>query len=514
VSLKQPLRAARTATAAVPLRIKLVATVLVLAAVGLAVAATATTTSLHRYLLNRVDDQLGTFVNSFGIGTGGQQFGISGGPGFVGGPTGSPRHHGALPSQFYVLHFLPNGTPDGSSYVQLTSQSPPSLPLLTTARATALSHHPFTVSSVNGKSSWRVVTMVQPDGSGTVAVAESLSDVDHTVNHVILLEGGIGLVALVLMGLAGYVLISRSLRPLVSVEHTAAAIAAGDLTQRVPELPVRTEVGRLSLALNSMLTQIEDAFSHEHESEQQARASEERMRQFVADASHELRTPLTSIRGFAELFRMGAAGEPADLPRLMSRIENEAARMGLLVDDLLLLARLDQQRPLDHDPVDLLNLAADVVHDAQVIDPDRAITLKVSTSQPPVVIGDESRLRQVLHNLMSNALTHTPSGTPVTVSVHTDASVASPRAVIDVADRGAGVTEEQSRRVFERFYRADMSRSRSGGGSGLGLSIVASLVAAHGGTVSVMPRDGGGAVFKVSLPLAKELAGSSPPLST
>jgi two-component system OmpR family sensor kinase len=506
------LTTARGLIASTPLRIKLVASVLALTAAGLALAATITTASLQHYLIDRVDDQLATFSQGAGAGhfdpdggpgSGpGPGLGGSSGEGGRGGSAGSHTGSRPLPSPFYLAQFYPNGTSEGIRTAPLTSQSPPRLPLLTTARATTLSDHAFTVPSVDGKSSWRVIVVVEPDGSGTVAIATSLTDVDHTVSHVILLEIAIGAGALLLIGMAGYVLISRSLRPLVSVEHTAAAIAGGDLTSRVPELPVRTEVGRLSIALNGMLSQIENAFAHEHESEQQARASEQRMRQFVADASHELRTPLTSIRGFAELYRMGAAGGDADLPRLMNRIEAEAARMGLLVEDLLLLARLDQQRPLDREPVDLLTVVTDVVHDAQVVAPDRVITLDVATSRPPVVTGDESRLRQVVHNVMSNALVHTPPGTPVGVTVQTDdTSLATPAVVVAIADRGPGIDDEHAERVFERFFRADTSRSRRGGGSGLGLSIVAGLVAAHGGTATVRARDGGGAVFAITLPL-------------
>jgi two-component system OmpR family sensor kinase len=250
-----------------------------------------------------------------------------------------------------------------------------------------------------------------------------------------------------------------------------------------------------------MLSQIETAFSHERDSQQQAKASEERMRQFVADASHELRTPLTSIRGFAELYRMGATTAEMDLAHLMNRIETEAARMGLMVEDLLLLARLDQQRPLEHEPVDLLAVATDVVTDARVVAADRTITLTPPDHDVPVVIGDESRLRQVLHNLMANALTHTPAGTAVDVILTTTPG-STPSAVIEVADRGPGMTEEQRERVFERFYRVDTSRNRGAGGTGLGLSIVAGLVEAHHGSVAVAARDGGGTVFTVSLPLA------------
>lgn len=510
-------RSIRRAVAATPLRIKLVATVLVLATIGLGLAATATTASLHSYLINRVDSQLQSFARgpasgggfAFRDGGGPQSSGptVNGSPGGAttgGGSSGVTTTPGDgrpdLPSQFYVVRFGPNGEQDATYSAPLSSQSPPVLPRLTTARGTALSSHTFTVPSQDGKSSWRVLTLVAPDGS-TVAVASSLSDVDHTVNHVILLEIGIGLAALVLIGFAGYLVIDRSLRPLVSVETTAAAIAAGDLTQRVPALPVRTEVGRLSAALNTMLSQIETAFSHERDSQQRAKASEERMRRFVADASHELRTPLTSIRGFAELYRMGATTEEMDLAHLMNRIETEAARMGIMVEDLLLLARLDQQRPLENEPVDLLVVATDVVNDARVVAADRAINLSTETRQPPIVSGDESRLRQVLHNLMTNAITHTPAGTPVDVTLRTTNGSA-PTAVVEVADRGPGMTDEQRVRVFERFYRVDSSRNRGAGGTGLGLSIVSGLVEAHHGNVTVTAREGGGAVFTVTMPLA------------
>lgn len=511
--MKHPLRWINDTAARTPLRIKLVATVLVLAAVGLTLAAVAATTSLHSYLLSRVDAQLQSssrpittgYGRGFGSGFGGGGFDNGDGPGASGtqaGTAGRPR----LPSQFYVVPYSPDGVPDGNAQqLLLSKQSPPDLPKLTTAFITSRDGKPFTVASRDGKTSWRVVALPLPAGSGGVAIATSLSDLGHTVDHLILIEVLIGGLVLIFMGGGGYVLIKRSLRPLVAVEHTAAAIAAGDLSQRVPQLHPRTEVGRLSAALNGMLTQIEGAFTQERESRRQARASEDRMRQFVADASHELRTPLTSIRGFAELHRMGAATDEADVRRLMRRVEDEAARMGVLVEDLLLLARLDQQRPMERTPVDLLEIASDVVHDARVVAPSRSIDLQVHTVAPPVVLGDESRLRQVVHNLMTNAITHTPDGTPITV-ILTTYDGDNPRAVIDVADAGPGLTDEQVGRVFERFYRADTSRSRKAGGTGLGLSIVAGIVAAHGGDVSIESREGDGAMFRVELPLADSAA--------
>jgi two-component system OmpR family sensor kinase len=490
----------RHPAAATSLRVKLVATVVALAAAGLAVAGLATTAGLHDYLLGRVDDQLRSAAGP--IADFGTRPGRSQAPPAPGGNSAAsgPRDGGrGLPGQFYVEQFDAAGAPTLTRSAPLAAAAPPKLPLLSIAQARSRANAPFTVSSTSGSSTWRVVTRVLPDGTGSVAVATSLSDLNHTVTHLVLIETLIGVVVLVLIGSAGWLLIRRSLRPLVNVEHTAAAIAAGDLSQRVPDGSERTEVGRLSRALNGMLGQIEDAFAHERSSQQQATASEQRMRQFVADASHELRTPITSIRGFAEFYRMGGASAPEDLPRMMLRIEHEAARMGILVEDLLLLARLDQQRPLEHEPVDLLALGRDAVHDAALLAPDRVIDLDAESALAPIVTGDEARLRQVVHNLVSNALTHTPAATPILVRVATDTATA--QVVLEVSDRGPGIEDGDADRVFERFYRADTSRSRKAGGNGLGLSIVAGLVAAHGGTVSVANRDGGGATFRALLPL-------------
>jgi two-component system OmpR family sensor kinase len=256
-----------------------------------------------------------------------------------------------------------------------------------------------------------------------------------------------------------------------------------------------------------MLAQIEAAFRARAASEATARRSEERMRRFVADASHELRTPLTTIRGFAELYRQGATRDAGELDRLMRRIEDQAARMGLLVEDLLLLARLDQQRPLNRRPVDLLALAAEAVNDARAVAPDRPIELQLTNGDggtgggPLVVLGDQDRLRQVIANLMSNALTHTPAGSPIELRAGNRRDDGGSHAAIEVVDHGPGLTQEQTERVFERFYRADQARTRAHGGTGLGLSIVAALVAAHGGTVEVRSVPGQGASFRVLLPL-------------
>ena len=331
---------------------------------------------------------------------------------------------------------------------------------------------------------------------------------------------------IIIVGLAivGVAIVRASLRPLRDIERTAQAIAAGDLSRRVPDQDPVTEVGRLGRSLNTMLSQIESSFYAQAQSEAAARRSEERMRQFVADASHELRTPLTAMRGYAEYYRQRgglhedapSSGQPSDelgsnaqltrtdMDRIMQRVEQESARMGVLVEDMLLLARLDQQRPIEHRPVDLLTLAADAVQDARIIAPDREITLDVGSGAAFLILGDEVRLRQVIANLMNNALTHTPEGTPVAVRLLAGPRQPVPSVVLEVADQGPGLRQDQAEHVFERFYRADQARTRTAGGTGLGLAIVAALVAAHDGTVSLKTAPGQGATFRITLPLAPE----------
>jgi two-component system OmpR family sensor kinase len=357
-----------------------------------------------------------------------------------------------------------------------------------------------TVGSSDGSTSWRLATTRPLVGGYRVVLGRDLAQDERVLHRLAALEAIIGLVVLTVLGFAGYGLVRNSLRPLTEVERTARAIALGDLSQRVPEGDDRTEVGRLTSALNGMLSRIESAFRAQQASETQARGSEDRMRRFVADASHELRTPLTSIRGFAELYRQGAVGTVEETRRLMERIEAEGARMGLLVEDLLLLARLDQQRPLTIRPVDLAEIAGDAVHDARAVQPSRPIALHLdeSLTEVPVVLGDEGRLRQVVGNLVTNALTHTPGDARVTVSVTSDADPG--MLVLRVADQGPGMDAADAGRVFERFFRVDTSRTRGAGGTGLGLAIVASLVAAHGGTVELQTAPGAGATFTVRLP--------------
>jgi two-component system OmpR family sensor kinase len=377
--------------------------------------------------------------------------------------------------------------------------------------------------------------------TGTLIVGTDLGDINATIHRLAAADLIVGAIIVCILAIAVVIVVRANLQPLVDIEETAEEIAAGHLNRRVPERDPRTEVGSLGHSLNIMLTQIETAFHQREESEAAAHHSEERMRRFVADASHELRTPLTAIRGFAEYYRQrgglvphwdqagaaGAAGPagatgamagltPPDLDRIMQRVEKEAARMGLLVEDLLLLARLDQQRPLASNPIDLLSLAADAVHDTRMLAPDRTISLIVQPGAAFLVTGDEPRLRQVIGNLMSNALTHTPDGTPIEVSISSgilDPRVKdpAPAVIIDVIDHGPGMTPEQALRVFERFYRVDQARTSTTGGSGLGLAIVSSLVAAHGGVASVRTAPGRGATFRVTLPLTPEAQGDLAP---
>ncbi|TWP53831.1 HAMP domain-containing protein [Lentzea tibetensis] len=328
--------------------------------------------------------------------------------------------------------------------------------------------------------SYRV--LMRPIGDDELIVALDQSDVDAAVDDLRITFLLISLGALALVAGLGYVLVRSSTRALEEVESVAQEIAAGDLSRRVPVRRPGSEVGRLASALNVMLGQIEQAFAVRVR-------SESRMRQFVADASHELRTPLTSIRGYAELYRQGAAADPA---LVLRRIEDQAARMGLLVEDLLQLARLDSDRPLALSPVDLVVLVVDAVEDARAIAPDRTVSVRLP-SGPVVVLGDEARLRQVLSNLIDNAVTHTPGSSPIDVRLLDTA-------VVEVADHGPGLAPEQAERVFERFYRSDSARSRENGGTGLGLAIVAALVAAHGGRVELDTAPAEGAVFRVVLP--------------
>ncbi len=459
------------------LRARLVLGVIVLAALGLGAADVATYTSLRSFEFDHTDATLDSLQHAFGQ------------PGFAGSGPGQP-------AVFVQLRAV-----DGKHVVG--RQSPPSFPgqpapppprwPATISLAGGTEQGPdlvryFNVPAASGGGRYRVRASREPGQPGVLAIAISLRDVDSTLHRLVLIE--LLVTAAVLAGLAalGLWLVRVGLRPLGAIERTAAAIAAGDLSRRVERADERTEVGRLGLALNAMLGQIESAFRARE-------ASEQKLRRFVADASHELRTPLSAVRAYAELFTRGADRRPDDLARSMAGIGRESERMSLLVDDLLLLARLDEGRPLERQPVQLDEVVGEAVDAAHAVDPERSIELD---AEPLVVLGDRDRLRQIVDNLLANVRAHTPDRTPGHVTVGRENG----EAVIEVADSGAGLNADDLERVFERFYRSDASRSRSSGGVGLGLSIVAAVAEAHGGTVGARSNPDGGAVFRIVLPLS------------
>ena len=345
---------------------------------------------------------------------------------------------------------------------------------------------PFTIKGDDGQPDVRAVAQVLPTGLGSVIVANSLADVDRTLNRLGFFFFILGLLALLAIALVSRWIIAISLKPLEAVEETAEAIAAGDLSARLPAAKPDTEVGRLTTSLNTMLGRIEESFA--------ARvSSESKLRRFVADASHELRTPLTAIRGFAELHRQGAVVGEEKTKELVGRIEKESIRMSSLVEDLLLLARLDQSREMAQDPVDLNLLLTEAVASAKAAGPNHPIEVSLPSAEV-FVLGDSQRIHQVVANLLANARTHTPEGSLIKVSLEQGVT----ETIISVSDNGPGLSESDQERIFERFFRADPSRARtSGEGSGLGLSIVDAVMKAHGGYVSVKSKLGEGATFKL-----------------
>ncbi|MGH9033819.1 MAG: sensor histidine kinase, partial [Acidimicrobiia bacterium] len=354
-------------------------------------------------------------------------------------------------------------------------------------RADALVDRIVTLPAVDGDLDYRVLVTRDPRDNYRV-LAAPLSGVDAAVDDLVRTILITAAVVVVIGAVTSWLIVRQGLRPVDRMVGTASAIAAGDLSQRVEHGDDdRSELGRLAAALDDMLAQLERAFTERQE-------SQARLEQFVADASHELRTPVAAIRGYAELYRRGGIESGESLDRAMARIEDESQRMGSLVEDLLLLARLDQHEPLDVADVDLAQLAADAVSDLRAVEPERPVTLEAGA--PVVVAGDERRLRQVLANLLGNARIHTPAGTPVHVTAAGDAD----GATLVVADEGPGIGIEHRPRIFERFYRADRSRSRASGGAGLGLSIVTGVVSAHGGRLEVDSPADGGARFRVWLP--------------
>ena len=473
---------ATTRLAALPLRVRLIALLVLLLMVALTLTSIATSAVMRRQLMDSTDRDL----RAAAVPTATQVLSLL------------SRRGGGIPTN-YAVRFMPT---DGSMPLAVNPTGErlhPDIPTLALNDPRVVNGTLFTVRSVDGEMRWRVVPGQLRDGSATFTVAVPLRGVDTTIARMLLFATVIGLAVIASCALLGWYGVRRAFRPLTQIEDTAAGIAAGDLTRRIPEPTSKDEVSSLALSLNAMLAQIEQSFAVRE-------ASEERMRQFVADASHELRTPLAAVRGYAELFRQGAVTKPEDVAGAMRRIEDEAVRMGGLVEDLLLLTRLDSQRPLERGPVDLTVLAADAVQDARALDSTRRVRLLGLSGDlaPTTIEGDEARLRQVVTNLVGNAVNHTPPGTDIEIAVgKVSTTGGTGRAKLEVRDHGEGVDPVKARKVFERFYRADASRGRgNGGGNGLGLAIVAAIVGAHGGRVGVAATPGGGATFIVDLPTA------------
>ncbi len=469
------------------LRGRLLVGVIALVAIGLLVSDVATYALLNRSLVGRIDDQL---QKPSTVATARAVIIANCTPGR--GP-GSPGTANDFPTGTITELLGTDGAVVTACVVGSGSTPSTASPVLPKTLSGAGEGHPvqpYTVEGTGGVSQYRMTEWTENSFGGQFVVfAIPLTPVHSTLSQLLLLETIIGLAVLGATVLLALIIIRISLRPLQKIGGVAADIAAGDLTKRVEPATPKTEIGRLGLALNGMLSQIEAAFAERTE-------SNNRLRRFIADASHELRTPLTSIRGYSEMLRRGAGESPTDAELARRRIEEESVRMSTLVDDMLLIARLDQGRPLDSKPVDLQAIAADAAADARAVAPKREITM---TAPGPVVVeGDDLRLRQVLGNLVRNALVHTPSQTAIEISVSTEDSVGR----VSVADHGPGLSPSDMERIFEPFFRADPSRSRDSGGAGLGLSIVNAVVSAHGGHVRVKETSGGGATFEVELPLA------------
>ena len=479
------------------LRARVLVSVLALSAAGLVLLAAVTYAEQRSFLLNRVDQQLkgagpalSFALDNAGFGPAGAARPAAGtsprngtGQGNRGGPPGGGPNLNLPPGTYGQRR---DATGKVLGHILITyGQAAPALPRIP---ATVPIGKLFTVGSVGSSGlRYRAFAIHDPEDTGLTVVAAPLREVDQTLARLKVVEILVIVGVLLALGVTAFFVVRLGLRPLDRMEADAGKIAAGELSRRVSPATSRTEVGRLGLALNAMLERLERAFSERE-------ASEERLRQFLADASHELRTPLASIRGYAELFRMGATRDRAETEVAMRRIEDESKRMGVLVEDLLTLARLDEAPALRQEPVDLATLARDAVKDARATAPQRPISL----SAPPsaVIAGDPHQLAQVLANLLRNALVHTSGETPVEVSVEQDDETAT----ISVRDHGPGLPSDPPERLFDRFWRAEAGRERGKAGAGLGLAIVGAVVEAHGGQISALNAPGGGAMFIVRLP--------------
>jgi two-component system OmpR family sensor kinase len=479
-SVREP----RTSPPRFSLRARLLAAVAVVALVGLLVADLATYAALRSFLTDRIDSSLDSANRPlidllFEQSNPDRQFGSD--------ATSRAALAAAAPGAYVEYRNANNVAVVSGSTRGDYATAVPSLPRHFSGLGSPNDVRYLTVDAKGDGPHFRLRAEALPEG-GMLLVALPLDEVNRTLHQLFLIElvvTGAALVAAIGLGLW---LVRIGLRPLRDIETTASSIAGGDLSLRVPE-DSRTEVGRLGFSLNTMLRHIEDAFTRRA-------ASEEQLRQFVADASHELRTPVTAVSAYAELFERGANERPADLARVMRGIRVETARMQTLIDDLLLLARLDEGRPLATEQVDLVGVLDDAVDAARAVGPEWPVTL--APAAPVEVVGDAMALRQIVDNLLANVRTHTPPGTRATVRLLADRETPG-TVVLEVADEGPGLDPEHVDRVFERFYRADPSRSRGRGGTGLGLAVVAALAAAQGGEVEVVSPPGAGATFRVHL---------------
>ncbi len=513
------------------LRLRLLVAVGLISIAALVVADFATYSALRTSLYNQVDQELAQHTRPFEVdastdapscstpqvgapgGSNPVDDGNSGTSGNSGpGPTGAFRSGGG--PNVFGIYFSAVVTQSGTvvngwkcpAYVGSHSYSP-DLPspiggFSTQSDGTQVAY--FTASSTtSGGPAFRVRAVKFPGESEVLVQAQPLTDQDSTLHTLFLTEFAVTAGAIVLALLGGWWLVRLGLRPLEDVEATADSIAAGNLNQRVPGAGEPTEVGRLARALNVMLERIQSAFDARVRSEARLKQNEQHLRQFVADASHELRTPIAAVSAYAELFERGAGTRPEDLPRIVAGIRTETARMDRLVSDLLTLARLDEGLPVDREPVELVGLVSEAVHTATAVGPEWPV--QFWAPRPIEVTGDKDRLRQVVDNLLANVRAHTPPGTTTMVRVDEIGD----QAEIEVRDTGPGMAGDEATRIFERFYRADPARTRTRGGSGLGLSIVAAIVEAHGGTVTASSAPGEGMAVTVRIPTS--VVASDPP---
>ncbi|MEO7121581.1 MAG: ATP-binding protein, partial [Lacisediminihabitans sp.] len=535
----------------VSLRTKITGVTVLLVTLGLLVAGVGTMTALRSYLLAQVDSSISSAARDITT---------------ITSTSSTTCEQNAGPNKFFFAVLDTDGNVECTNLSDSTSK--PVLRQLTMSAVMAAPGQPSTVWDSAHDRQWRIIALPgnvhQSAAIVTIVVGESLDSSNATIQQFTVIFLGFGLSVVILGAALTRLLVTSTFAPLREVEATAAAIAGGDFSQRLPGATPNTEVGRLNRSLNTMLGRIDRAFAD------RARTIDQ-MRRFVGDASHELRTPLVSVRGYAELYRMGALQKPEDVAQAMERIEKEATRMGELVSDLLELARLDEAKPLQLAPVDLLPIAHDAALDAMASSPDRLVTVVTSVEEPDaaagepettspasrpapvrsstptgpiafagaqlarlrsrrtrptfdqpasaadmarfqvrdktavvlsvpaIVLAEENKIRQVVTNLIGNAVRFTPDGSPLELGVRVD-----PKrqvAMLDIIDHGPGVPPQIREKIFQRFWRADSSRTRETGGSGLGLAIVSGIVAAHKGQVTVIETPGGGATFRVTLPL-------------